>query len=75
MKKYKIIPTKEQNRIIKAYWKKFIEVEGEFYSRIQELEKNLEREVQIEGIEFFACDGEYCGIGNIDRTMKLIHLR
>jgi len=74
-KKYKIIPTKEQILIIKAYWEKFYEVENEFYSRIQDLEKDLERETKIKGIEFFACDGEYCGVGNADRTMKLIHLR
>jgi len=74
-KKYKVIPTKEQKRIIKAYWTKFTEIENEFYSQIQELEKNLERETKIKGIEFFSCDGEYCGVGNIDRTMKLIQLR
>jgi hypothetical protein len=75
MKKYKIIPTREQTKIIKAYWEKFIILEDEFFSRLKDLELDLEHETKIKGIEFFSCDGEYCGIGNNDRTMKLIHFR
>ena len=75
MCKYTVKPTKKQLRIIKLYWKKLNEIENEFYSRIQELEEQLSHEVGINGIEFFACDNEYVGIGNADKTMKLIHMR
>lgn len=73
MNKYKIIPTKEQKRIIKAYWEKFTQIEDEFYGRLGELEKDLARETGIKGIEFFFSDNECVGIGNADRTMALIH--
>lgn len=75
MKNYKVIPNKVQKRIIKCYWNKFKEIENDFYNRMQYLEKDLEIETNIKGIEFFSCDGEYVGVGNADRTMKLIHLR
>ena len=38
------------------------------------IEMWMERETGIKGIEFFACDGDYVGVGNGDRTMKLIQL-
>jgi hypothetical protein len=72
-KVYKIIPTKEQKRIIKCYWHKMKEIENEFYARINDLEKELERETDIKEIEFFFCDNECVGIGNVERTMELIH--
>jgi len=75
MKKYKIVPTKEQEKIIKCYWEKFVEIENEYYARLNDLEKDLARETGIKDIEFFFCDNECVGVGNIDRTMKLIHLR
>jgi hypothetical protein len=75
MKNYKITPTKEQLRIIKAYWHKLLEIESEHYGRICELEAELSRETGIKELEFFKCDNEYVGIGNVERTMKLLHLR
>jgi hypothetical protein len=75
MKNKTIIPTKEQKRIIKISWLRFVEIENEFYDKLNELEKIMEAATKIEGIEFFSCDGEYMGVGNADRTMKLIHLK
>lgn len=75
MKKYTIIPTKEQKRIILAYWVKMKEIEDTYYARVNELEKELARETGIKDIEFFFCDNECAGVGNADRTMKLIHRR
>lgn len=72
MKKYTIKPNKKQIQIMKAYWKKFRVLEHEFYRNLFNLENNLEIESGIKGIEFFMCDNEYVGIGNVDRTMKLI---
>jgi hypothetical protein len=73
MKKYKIVPTKEQKRIIKSYMVKFSQIESEFYESVRELEKELERETEIKDIEFFFSDNECVGVGNAERTMALIH--
>jgi hypothetical protein len=72
MNEYKIKPTKEQIEIMKEYWEKLQEIESKFSQQVYELEQKLEHEVGIKGIEFFSCDGSYVGIGNVDRTMKLI---
>ncbi len=75
MKAYKIKPNKKQLKIIKAYWNLLLHAHSIYYANVMALEKELEKETGIMGIEFFAADGEYVGIGNIDRTMSLIHLR
>ena len=31
----------------------------------------MQKEIEINHIEFFMCDNEYVGIGNMDRTLKL----
>ena len=49
------------------------DIENEYYSRLNELENNLQHETRIKDIEFFFCDNECAGIGNLERTMKLIH--
>jgi len=33
----------------------------------------MEKATGIKGIEFFWCDGEIAGIGNMSRTLPLIH--
>ena len=73
MKKYKIIPTKEQKRIMKCYWEKMQRITNIYYGRLNDLEAELGREIGIKDIEFFFCDNECSGIGNAERTMKLIH--
>lgn len=75
MKNNGIKLTKEQKRIIQVSWLRFVEIESEFYDKLNKLEKTMEVATKIEGIEFFSCDGEYVGVGNSYRTMKLIHLR
>jgi len=72
MKKYNIKPTKKQLKIMKLYWEKLQELESEFFGQVGELEEQLSHEINIKDIEFFSCDGAYVGIGNVERTMKLI---
>jgi predicted RNase H-like nuclease (RuvC/YqgF family) len=72
MKKYTIKPTKEQLRIIKSYWEKLQEILDENYSKISNLEEDLSKATKIKDLEFFQCDNEYVGVGNVYRTMKLI---
>ena len=58
---------------MKECWEEFKFQENQWYEAIGGLEKTLERETGIKGIEFFRNDfGEFAGIGNIARTMKLI---
>ena len=74
--KYKktVKPTNYQMKNIKCYWEVLQEIEEDFCFRISSLEKSMEIKTGIKGIEFFRNDfGEYCGVGNVDRTMKLIH--
>jgi len=70
--KYKIKPTKKQLKIIKAYWKRLRNLEDDFYDKLRILEYELEKKTGIKDIEFFKSDGEYVGVGNGSRTMKLI---
>ena len=73
MKKYKIKITPELIKKLKPYWKELEELEGEFQIKVFNLENKMNKKLGIKGLEFFMCDGAYVGIGNIERTMKLIH--
>jgi len=70
MQKIKI--TRKLLRILRAYTKLYGRIEGRYYKELNRLEKMMEQETGIKGIEFFLCDGEMAGIGNAERTMKLI---
>jgi len=70
--KNKITPTKTQIAILKLYWDMFQAEQSLFYGRIGELEKAMSKKTGIKDIEFFQCDGDWVGIGNAERTMKLI---
>lgn len=71
-KKYPIKADKKLIAKLKPFWLQLQKLENEHYSRVQKLEKLMQLTTKIEGIEFFMTDGYYCGIGNADRTMKLI---
>ena len=71
MKKIKM--TLKLLKILKAYTKLYLRIERKHYKERFKLEKMMEHETGIKGIEFFLCDGEFAGIGNAKRTMKLIH--
>ena len=62
-------------RNLKQYWKKIDKIEDVYWHKIHLLEMEIEKETGIKDIELFHCDGEIVGIGNINRTMKLIHRR
>lgn len=53
------------------YFKKLSRIEDTFFDRVQKLENELKREYG-EDIEFFWVESEVVGIGNEDRSMKLI---
>ena len=68
MKKNKITSSQ-----LKRYWKKLDAIEEDFYRNLKWLEEGMERETGIKGIEFIWCDNEIVGIGDYNRSMKLIH--
>jgi len=72
-KKYNLMPTEKQKKIIEKYFKKFIKIEDVFYKQISEIEKQMSKEAGIEDLELFMSDNEVVGVGNVSRTMELIH--
>ena len=73
--KNKIKITHKLLKILKAYTKLFSKIEGKYYSGLNKLEKQMQKETGIKDIEFFFCDGEFTGIGTPSEPekMKLIH--
>ena len=71
-KEYSVKPPSKE--VLKKYWVEMEVIQDRMYAEIMELEKKMEKEPGIKGIEFFRSpdDGCYCGIGNVDRTMKLV---
>ncbi len=57
---------------LKPYWKAMKELQDIFLDELTELELQMERDLQIEGIEFIWCDGSVSGIGTIDNSLELI---
>jgi len=73
-KKYPIKPTEKQLNLMKLYWAMLGCEETRFFAKVYELEKKMREDTGINDLEFFMSeDGYYCGIGNADRTMNLIH--
>jgi len=63
---------KELIKKLKPYWQEAKKIEEEFYSKIGNLEQKMSKDLKIKDLELFMCDGSIVGIGNYDRTMKLI---
>lgn len=73
MKKYKIEIDDALISKLKPFWKELQALESEFFDDVQKIEKRMARAVKIKDIEFFMCDNYYCGVGNGERTVRLIH--
>lgn len=73
-KNYQIVIDKEQMKILKSFWERLEEIEEEHYNNIEKLQEEMAIKTGIKNIEFYMSpdDGSYCGIGNSDRTMRLI---
>ena len=70
--KYKY-PAKIWEKKLSKYWKPLEKIEDEYYKQLFALEKKMEKETGIKGIEFFHSDNSIVGIGNDSETMELIH--
>lgn len=68
----RIQPNKKQLEIMKKYWKMFQKELDCFYMDTYKIEKRMSKETGIKDLEFFQSDGDWCGIGNGDRTMSLL---
>lgn len=69
MKKLKV-NTREK---LKPFWSKLERLEFNFFRKVEKLEKEMQKEIGIDDLEFYCNDGAYCGIGNASRTIKLIY--
>ena len=72
--KYPIKKTKKLITQLKPYWKEVQELYDDFFEKVNDLEIKMQKDkkIGIDDIEFFWVDGDYVGIGNIGRTMRLI---
>ena len=55
------------------YFAELDKIENEFYSKINLLEAKMSCELLEDGLEFIWVDNSIVGIGNWDRSMKLVH--
>jgi hypothetical protein len=55
------------------FWPAVGLLEEKYWKNINKLEKKLEELTGIKDIEFFHSDGEIVGIGNAEKTIRLIH--
>jgi hypothetical protein len=70
--KYPIKPTEKQLKIMKLYWAMLQTELSLFYGKVGQLERDMYKDTKIQGLEFFQCDNEFVGIGDYDRTMRLL---
>lgn len=72
-KKYKIKVTQKLVKQLKPFWRESQDIQDSYNIKIAGLEREMAKKTGIENIEFFFCDNEIVGIGNVERTMRLIH--
>ena len=64
--------SKELINKLKPYWAEYQSISDEYWDKVTKLELRMSKEMGIEEMEFFHCDNEVVGIGNVARTIKLI---
>ena len=72
-KKYSVKPPEKQLNLMKLYWAMLGCEKTRFFAKVYELEKKMCEDTGIDDLEFFQVDNDFVGIGNLDRTMNLIH--
>ena len=55
------------------YWPKVKLVQEKYWQEIAKMEKELEELTGIKDIELFHSDNDIAGVGNAERTVRLIH--
>jgi len=74
-RKNKIKVTKKLLKQLKPFWRKLQKIQDIYNIKIVGLEEDMAKKTGIKNIEFFLCDNEIVGIGNVERTMRLIRDR
>lgn len=75
--KWTVKPNETQMKSIKGYWHTLQLRTEDYLGEVKVIEDKMSEEAGIKGLEFFRSpdDGGYCGVGNADRTMKLIQFK
>lgn len=68
----KEISRKKIIKQLKPFWKMAIKAEDTYLRKLYKIEKKATYFTGIKTVELFRMDGELVGIGNYERTMKLI---
>ena len=71
-KKGKIKVTRKLLKQLKPFWQELQKIQGSYNIKIAELEEGMAKKTGVENIEFLFCDNEIVGIGNVERTIRLI---
>ena len=71
-KKYKVKITKKLLKQLRPFWQELGKIQDYYDTEIAKLEEKMIKKTGIKDIEFFFCDNEIVGIGNTERTMRLI---
>jgi hypothetical protein len=74
MKTYKYPKTKKLINKLRPFYKEYKKISDRYYKKLYALENKMSKIIGIPEIEFFFCDNELAGIGNMGRTMELIHI-
>ncbi|MBU3942352.1 hypothetical protein KKA24_00030 [Patescibacteria group bacterium] len=72
-KTYKIKVTRKLLKQLKPFWRELRKIQDCYDIGIAKLEERMVKKTGIENLEFFFCDNEIVGIGNVERTIRLIH--
>jgi len=71
-KEHKIKVTGKLLKQLKPFWRELQKIRDDYNIKVVGLEKEMAKKTGIVNIEFFFCDNEIAGIGNVERTMRLI---
>lgn len=66
--------TKEHKKKLRKYWKIVKQFRNEYFQVMDNLEKEIQDDLEIDDCEIFFCDGEPVGFGNYSRTIKLFQI-
>jgi len=64
--------TRTQIDRLKPYWKQKEQCTDKYFASLCKIETSMSKELGIKGMEFVWCDNYICGIGDEDRTIKLV---
>jgi len=72
-KKKEIKVTRKLLKQLKPFWQELQKIRDDYNIKAVGLERSMAKKTGIENIEFFSCDNDIVGIGNVERTLRLIH--